>query len=58
LGFNQLLTNAITSSENSKISVKREKHIIFEVTDKGKGIDNHYKNKVLSNIFKFLAAIN
>ena len=50
------LTNAITySSENSKISVtiKTEKStIIFEVMDKGKGIDSHYKNKVFDKYFQ------
>ena len=50
------LTNAITYySENSKISVtiKTEKStIIFEVMDKGKGIDSHYKNKVFDKYFQ------
>ncbi|MEC5165433.1 PAS domain S-box-containing protein [Flavobacterium sp. PL11] len=50
------LTNAITySSENSKISVKVRKEnstIVFEVIDKGKGIDSHYKNKVFDKYFQ------
>ncbi|SHG21351.1 PAS/PAC sensor signal transduction histidine kinase [Flavobacterium segetis] len=50
------LTNAITySSENSKIivKVKGDKNtIVFEVIDKGKGIDSHYKNKVFDKYFQ------
>jgi PAS domain S-box-containing protein len=50
------LTNAITySSENSKIIVrlKRENnHIIFQVIDTGKGIDNRYKSKVFDKYFQ------
>ncbi|RMA78556.1 histidine kinase dimerization/phospho-acceptor domain-containing protein, partial [Flavobacterium weaverense] len=50
------LTNAITySSENSKIIVKVRKEnntILFEVIDKGKGIDSHYKNKVFDKYFQ------
>ena len=50
------LTNAITySSENSKISVtikKKKSTIVFEVMDKGKGIDSHYKNKVFDKYFQ------
>jgi len=50
------LTNAITYSyENSKIliNIKKEKStIIFEVMDKGKGIDSHYKNKVFDKYFQ------
>ncbi|WP_188050501.1 histidine kinase dimerization/phospho-acceptor domain-containing protein [Flavobacterium sp. GP15] len=50
------LTNAITySSENSTIIVKvRQENntILFEVIDKGKGIDSHYKNKVFDKYFQ------
>lgn len=50
------LTNAITySSENSKIIVKVRKEnntILFEVIDKGKGIDSHYKNRVFDKYFQ------
>ena len=50
------LTNAITySSENSKIIVKvskEENTILFEVIDKGKGIDSHYKNRVFDKYFQ------
>ncbi|MBP4142483.1 HAMP domain-containing protein [Flavobacterium sp. P4023] len=50
------LTNAITySSENSNIIVKvRQENntILFEVIDKGKGIDSHYKNKVFDKYFQ------
>ena len=50
------LTNAITySSENSKIivKVKKEKNtILFEVIDKGKGIDKHYINRVFDKYFQ------
>ncbi|UFH34503.1 ATP-binding protein [Flavobacterium acetivorans] len=50
------LTNAITySSENSKIIVKLRKvnnTVLFEVIDKGKGIDSHYKNRVFDKYFQ------
>ena len=50
------LTNAIRySSEKSKILIKlkQEKNqIIFQVTDKGKGIDNRYKAKVFDKYFQ------
>jgi len=50
------LTNAITySSENSKISVKIKKdksNILFEVIDRGKGIDSHYKDKIFDKYFQ------
>jgi PAS domain S-box-containing protein len=50
------LTNAITySSENSTIVVKIKKDksaVVFEVIDKGKGIDSHYKNKVFDKYFQ------
>lgn len=50
------LTNAIRySSENSKIVVqlKRvENQIMFQVTDKGKGIDKQYKAKVFDKYFQ------
>ena len=50
------LTNAITySSENSKIIVKLRKeknNIIFQIQDKGKGIDSRYKTKVFDKYFQ------
>ncbi|RMA72960.1 HAMP domain-containing sensor histidine kinase, partial [Flavobacterium weaverense] len=50
------LTNAITySSENSKIIIKVKKEnstILFEVIDRGKGIDDHYKNRVFDKYFQ------
>ncbi|ENA1805705.1 ATP-binding protein [Flavobacterium psychrophilum] len=50
------LTNAIKySSENSKIIVKLKQennHIIFQVIDTGKGIDNRYKSKVFDKYFQ------
>ncbi|MFV8372260.1 ATP-binding protein [Flavobacterium sp. LB2P74] len=50
------LTNAITySSENSTITVKlknENNHILFQVIDTGKGIDNRYKNKVFDKYFQ------
>ena len=50
------LTNAITySSENSNIIVKLTKEnntILFEVIDRGKGIDDHYKNRVFDKYFQ------
>lgn len=50
------LTNAIRySSENSKIVVrlKTEKNqIVFQVIDKGKGIDSRYKSKVFDKYFQ------
>lgn len=50
------LTNAITySSNNSQIVVKlkKEKHqVIFQVIDKGKGIDKRYQSKVFDKYFQ------
>ncbi|MEM8522788.1 histidine kinase dimerization/phospho-acceptor domain-containing protein [Flavobacterium sp. PL12] len=50
------LTNAITySSENSKIIIKVKKEnstILFEVIDRGKGIDDHYKKRVFDKYFQ------
>jgi PAS domain S-box-containing protein len=50
------LTNAITySSDNSKIIVKlmhKNKQIIFQVIDTGKGIDSHYITKIFDKYFQ------
>lgn len=50
------LTNAITySSQNSKIVVKlkqKNQEILFQVIDTGKGIDNHYTNKIFDKYFQ------
>ena len=50
------LTNAIRySSENSVVTVKlkQEKNqIVFQVTDKGKGIDKRYQSKVFDKYFQ------
>lgn len=50
------LTNAIRySSENSSITVKLRRdgqHLVFEVADKGKGIDNRYKSKIFDKYFQ------
>lgn len=50
------LTNAIRySSENSKIVVQLKRvdnQIMFQVTDKGKGIDKQYKAKVFDKYFQ------
>lgn len=50
------LTNAIRySSENSSIEVKlrrEEPYLVFEVFDKGKGIDNRYKSKIFDKYFQ------
>jgi PAS domain S-box-containing protein len=50
------LTNAIRySSENSVVTVKLKQEktqIIFQVTDKGKGIDKRYQSKVFDKYFQ------
>ena len=50
------LTNAIRySSENSSIEVtlKQENdQLVFQVTDKGRGIDNRYKSKIFDKYFQ------
>lgn len=50
------LTNAIKySSENSAITIKlknENNQVIFQVVDKGKGIDSHYKTKVFDKYFQ------
>ena len=50
------LTNAITYSFESTeiiVRVKKEKNtILFEVIDRGKGIDSHYKNRVFDKYFQ------
>ena len=50
------LTNAIQySSENSVVTVKLKQEnnqIIFQVTDKGKGIDKRYQSKVFDKYFQ------
>ncbi|MBY0486752.1 MAG: PAS domain S-box protein [Flavobacteriaceae bacterium] len=50
------LTNAIRySSENSVVTVKlkeEKNQIIFQVTDKGKGIDKRYQSKVFDKYFQ------
>jgi PAS domain S-box-containing protein len=50
------LTNAIRySSENSVVTVKLKEEnnqIIFQVTDKGKGIDKRYQSKVFDKYFQ------
>lgn len=50
------LTNAIRySSENSKIIVRlktENNQIVFQVIDKGKGIDSRYKSKVFDKYFQ------
>lgn len=50
------LTNAITySSNNSQIIVKLKtanNQVIFQVTDKGKGIDKRYQSKVFDKYFQ------
>lgn len=50
------LTNAIRySSENSAITVRlksENNQIVFEVVDKGKGIDSRYKSKVFDKYFQ------
>ena len=50
------LTNAIRySSENSIVTVKlkeEKNQIIFQVTDKGKGIDKRYQSKVFDKYFQ------
>lgn len=50
------LTNAIRySSENSKIVVRLlhdNTQIVFQVVDKGKGIDNRYKSKIFDKYFQ------
>ena len=50
------LTNAIRySSEDSSINVKLKQEndqLVFQVTDKGKGIDNRYKSKIFDKYFQ------
>lgn len=50
------LTNAIRySSENSPVYVKlkqEDNQVVFEVTDKGKGIDKRYQSKVFDKYFQ------
>lgn len=50
------LTNAIRySSENSSIAVKLKQEgsqLVFQVIDKGKGIDNRYKSKIFDKYFQ------
>jgi len=50
------LTNAIRySSESSNIAVKLRQdggQLVFEVADKGKGIDNRYKSKIFDKYFQ------
>lgn len=50
------LTNAIRySSEDSSVTVKLKQEndqLVFQVTDKGKGIDNRYKSKIFDKYFQ------
>ena len=50
------LTNAITySSENSKIVVSlktEDSQVLFQVIDRGKGIDDRYQSKIFDKYFQ------